>query len=316
MMLFRTTSTFLSQSIRPLSCARLLSCTVLSRKEEDIVVIGGGPGGYVAAIKAGQLGLSVTCVEGRGALGGTCLNVGCIPGKALLHASHLYHEAQHDFAKRGIIIDGTIRVDLGKMMAEKDSSVRGLTSGIEGLFKKYKVKYAKGWGKITGPNSVQVTDASGNTSVIQAKHIVIATGSEVSPLPGIPIDEVDIISSTGALSLPKVPKSMVVIGGGVIGLELGSVWSRLGADVTVVEFMPAIAAGADGKMAGALQRALQNQGLKFKLSTKVAAASKNPGGGVDLTLQPAAGGETTTLNVEKVLVSVGRRPFTEGLGLA
>lgn len=285
-------------------------------RAEDLVVIGGGPGGYVAAIKAGQLGLSVTCVEGRGTLGGTCLNVGCIPSKALLHSSHLFHEAQHDFAKRGLIIDGSIRVDLDKLMASKAAAVKGLTTGIEGLFKKNKVKYAKGWGKIVSPGAVQVTDAAGSTSVIEAKHILIATGSEVAPLPGLTIDEVDIVSSTGALSLQQVPKTMAVIGGGVIGLELGSVWSRLGAQVTVVEFMPAIAAGADAKMATAFQSALASQGLQFKLSTKVTAAAKNPSGGVDLTLQPAAGGETSTLHVDKVLVSVGRRPFTTGLGLA
>jgi dihydrolipoamide dehydrogenase len=305
-----------SSSLLALARSTRMFSSSLPGLKDDVVIIGGGPGGYETAIKAGQLGLSVTCVEGRGTLGGTCLNVGCIPSKALLHDSHDYHEAKHNFAKRGLIIDGSIHMDIAKMMASKAEVVKGLTGGIEHLFRKYKVKYAKGWGKILSANTVQVTDNSGNTSVLEAANIVIATGSEVAPLPGIDIDEVDILSSTGALSIPSVPQKMVVIGGGVIGLELGSVWSRLGAEVTVVEFMPSIAAGADGQMATALKNALQSQGIKFMLGTKVTKATKQGPGAVELTLEPAAGGAASTMTVDKVLVCVGRRPYTTGLGLA
>mmetsp|Transcript_14387 Transcript_14387/g.21537 ORF Transcript_14387/g.21537 Transcript_14387/m.21537 type:complete len:513 (-) Transcript_14387:41-1579(-) len=282
--------------------------------QDDLIVIGGGPGGYVAAIKAAQIGMKVTCVEGRGSLGGTCLNVGCIPSKALLHSSHLYEEALHDFPKRGIMIDGSISMDVNKLMKQKDQAVKGLTSGIEFLFKKNKVNYVKGWGKITGPNSVSVNGNDGKTHELEGKNILIATGSDVASLPGINIDEKDVISSTGALSLDKVPEKMVVIGGGVIGLELGSVWSRLGADVTVIEFMPSIAAGADAQVAKAFQKILKSQGIKFKMNAKVTEATPSDGG-VKVVVEPSKGGDSETLTVDKVLVSVGRSPFTKDLGL-
>ncbi|KAJ3329795.1 dihydrolipoamide dehydrogenase precursor [Blyttiomyces sp. JEL0837] len=217
-------------------------------KEYDVVVIGGGPGGYVAAIKAAQLGLKTACVEGRGALGGTCLNVGCIPSKSLLHNSHLYHLAHDEFSKRGIEVSG-LKLNLDKMLKSKEKSVDGLTKGVEFLLKKNKPDYVKGWGKIVKPNEISVDLADGTKSTLTAKNIIIATGSEPSPFPGITIDEEVIVTSTGALSLKKVPEKMMVIGGGVIGLELGSVWKRLGAECTVVEFADAIGAGMDADMA-------------------------------------------------------------------
>ncbi|KAJ3035050.1 dihydrolipoamide dehydrogenase precursor [Rhizophlyctis rosea] len=280
----------------------------------DVVVVGGGPGGYVAAIKAAQLGLKTACVEGRGALGGTCLNVGCIPSKSLLHNSHLYHSAKHDFKKRGIEV-GEVSFNLDTMLGQKEKSVKQLTGGIEGLFKKYKAEYFKGWGKITGPNEVSVDGVDGSKSSLKAKNIIIATGSEVTPFPGIEIDEEQIISSTGALSLKKVPEKMVVIGGGVIGLELGSVWGRLGAEVTTVEYLDAIGAGMDADLAKSFQKTLTKQGMKFKLGTKVISAKKNSNGKIDVVVEPAKGGAQETLEVDVVLVAIGRRPFTEGLGL-
>ncbi|KAJ3187345.1 dihydrolipoamide dehydrogenase precursor [Gaertneriomyces sp. JEL0708] len=290
--------------------AVLLRRYASSSSEYDVVVVGGGPGGYVAAIKASQLGLKTACVEGRGALGGTCLNVGCIPSKSLLHNSHLYKEALHDFANRGIEVEG-VKLNLEKMLGQKDKSVKGLTGGIEMLFRKNKTDYVKGWGKIVGPNEVQVD--GGKT--LKTKNIIIATGSEVSPFPGIEIDEESIVSSTGALSLKKVPEKMMVIGGGVIGLELGSVWGRLGAEVTTVEYLNAIGAGMDADLAKAFQKTLQKQGMKFKLSTKVISAKKNANGKVDVVIEPAKGGSQETVEVDVVLVAIGRRPNTKGLGL-
>ncbi|CAD5109810.1 dihydrolipoyl dehydrogenase [Zestomonas carbonaria] len=279
----------------------------------DVVVIGGGPGGYNAAIKAGQLGLKVACVEGRETLGGTCLNVGCMPSKALLHASELYEAATGgEFATLGIEVKP--RLDLAQMMKQKADSVAGLTKGIEFLFRKHKAEWIKGWGRIDGPGRVVVTAADGSQQVLEAKDIVIATGSEPTPLPGVEIDNRRILDSTGALSLEEVPKHLVVIGAGVIGLELGSVWRRLGAEVTVVEFLDRICPGLDGETAKTLQRSLGKQGMKFKLGAKVTGAVASAKG-VTLSLEPVAGGAAETLEADYVLVAIGRRPYTQGLGL-
>ena len=285
----------------------------MSDKQYDLVIIGGGPGGYVAAIRAAQLGMKTACVEGRGALGGTCLNVGCIPSKALLQSSEKYADAAKHFAAHGIKVDG-LGLDLGAMMGRKDKVVKDLTTGIEFLFKKNKVDYIKGWGSIPAAGSVKVALDGGGEETLAAKNILIATGSESTPLPGVETDEKQIVTSTGALALDKVPGKMVVIGAGVIGLEMGSVWSRLGAEVTVVEFLDRILPGMDGDIAKQTQRVLGKQGLKFKLGTKVTAAA-NGKGGVTLTLEPAKGGEAEQLKSDVVLVAIGRRPYTEGLGL-
>jgi dihydrolipoamide dehydrogenase len=277
----------------------------------DLVVIGGGPGGYVCAIRAAQLGLSVACVEKRGALGGTCLNVGCIPSKALLHTSHLYETAAHHMKDIGVSC-GKVDLDLKTMMGHKDKVVADNTGGIEFLFKKNKIAYLKGTGRIVGPGKVAVEGESAGE--IAAKTIVIATGSEVAPLPGVEIDEDRIVSSTGALALSKVPKKMVVIGAGVIGLELGSVWRRLGAEVTVVEFLDHILPPMDGEVRKQAQRLLAKQGLDFKLGTKVTAA-KATKSGVTLTVEPAKGGDSEEVKADVVLVAIGRRPYTQGLGL-
>jgi len=281
--------------------------------ELDVVVVGGGPGGYVCAIKAAQLGLKTACVEGRGTLGGTCLNVGCIPSKALLHNSHLYHEALHDFAGRGIKLQG-VELDLPAMMGAKSKSIKQLTGGIEFLFKKNKVTYAKGWGKITGPNEVTVNKADGTSEVLRAKNIVIATGSESTPLPGVEVDEKMIVTSTGALEFDSVPESMLVVGGGVIGLEMGSVWSRLGSKVECVEFLDRILPGIDDEVAKETQKILKKQGFKFTLGTKVTAC-RIVGDSVEVDMESRDGSKKETKIFSKVLVSIGRRPFTEGLGL-
>lgn len=279
----------------------------------DIVILGGGPGGYNAAIRAGQLGLKAACVEGRATLGGTCLNVGCMPSKALLHASELYEAAVGtEFAHLGIEVKPTL--NLAQMMKQKAESVAGLTKGIEFLFRKNKVEWIKGWGHIDGPGKVSVTDAQGNKTELLAKDIIIATGSEPTPLPGVTIDNQRILDSTGALSLGEVPRHLVVIGAGVIGLELGSVWRRLGAQVTVVEYLDRICPGTDLEAGKTLQRALGKQGISFKLGTKVTAATPSPAG-VQLSLEAAAGGNGETLEADYVLVAIGRRPFTQGLGL-
>ena len=240
----------------------------MSDESFDLVVIGGGPGGYVAAIKAAQLGMKVACVEKRGSLGGTCLNVGCIPSKALLHSSHLYHEAKGGLDKHGIKVTG-VELDLDAMMDHKDDVVETLTKGIEGLFKKNKVTYVVGHGAIDGPGKVKVTLKDGGERVLEAKSIVIATGSESMPLPGVEVDEERIVSSTGALELEAVPEHLVVIGGGYIGLEMGAVWHRLGSKVTVVEFLDRITPGMDGEVSKQFQRILAKQGIAFKLGTKV-----------------------------------------------
>ena len=279
----------------------------------DVIIIGGGPGGYVAAIRAAQLGMKVACVEKRGALGGTCLNVGCIPSKALLQSSHHFESASHEFAAHGVKT-GKVSLDLTTMMGRKDKVVDDLTKGIEFLLKKNKVDYIIGAGVITAADTVVVSPVKGKKQTLKTENIIIATGSEVAPLPGVTIDEKRIVSSTGALALAAVPKSMVVVGGGVIGLELGSVWRRLGADVTVVEFLDNILPGMDGEVVKQMTRTLKKQGFKFNLKSKVtgAKATKND---VTLTVEPRDGGKAEKIKADVVLVAIGRRPYTEGLGL-
>ncbi len=283
----------------------------MAEHDYDLLIIGSGPGGYVAAIRAAQLGLKTACVESRETLGGTCLNVGCIPSKALLHASEIYEEAHTgSLEKFGIKLTGA-KLDLKQMMAEKTKAVGELTGGIEFLFKKNKVDWIKGHGAFTGPNNV---DVGGKT--VTAKNIMIATGSSVTPLPGVDIDNAKgvVVDSTGALELPKVPKHMVVIGGGVIGLELGSVWRRLGAEVTVVEFLDQILPGMDGDIRKDSARIFKKQGFKIKTSTKVTGCTVK-GKKATLTMEPAKGGDAETLEADAVLVAIGRRPNTEGLAL-
>jgi dihydrolipoamide dehydrogenase len=277
----------------------------------DVVVIGAGPGGYVAAIRAAQLGLKTACAESRETLGGTCLNVGCIPSKALLHASELFEEAAHGtLAKWGVKTSG-VEVDVATMQGEKSKAVKELTGGIEFLFKKNKVEWLKGRASFEDAHKVKVGDRT-----VSAKNIVIATGSSVTPLPGVEVDNEQgrIVDSTGALALPKVPKTMVVIGGGVIGLELGSVWRRLGSEVTVVEFLDEILPGMDGEVRKEAHKILKKQGMEFRTGTKVTEAEAKKGG-VTLTVEPAKGGDAETIEAEVVLVSIGRRPNTDGLGL-
>ncbi|TIB16613.1 hypothetical protein E3P93_00995 [Wallemia ichthyophaga] len=281
----------------------------------DVVIIGGGPGGYVAAIRAGQEGLRTACIESRGSLGGTCLNVGCIPSKALLNNSHHYEAAHHDMKHRGVDI-GNVSLNLDTMMKAKDTSVTGLTKGVEGLLKKNKVDYIKGTGSFNSPNKIDVNLLDGGETQVEAKNVIIATGSEVTPFPGqgLEIDEKQVISSTGALDLPKVPKKMVVIGGGIIGLELGSVWRRLGAEVTVVEFMGSVGAGMDGEIAKNFQKILAKQGVEFKVNTKVVSAEKHADG-VKLNVEDVKDGKSEAIDAEVVLCSIGRRPVTRNLGL-
>lgn len=275
----------------------------------DVLVIGAGPGGYVAAIRAAQLGLKVACAEARETLGGTCLNVGCIPSKALLHASEYYEEAHSGaLAKFGVKVSG-VELDLDQMHAEKSKAVGELTKGIEGLFKKNKVEWLKGLAAFVSKDTVEV---GGRT--VRAKNIVIATGSSVTPLPGVTIDEKIVVSSTGALALPKVPAHLVVIGGGVIGLELGSVWKRLGAKVTVVEFLDQILPGMDGEIRKEANKLFKKQGLEMKLSTKVTGVVVK-GGKASVTIEPAAGGVAEVIEADAVLVAIGRKPNTDGLAL-
>ncbi len=275
----------------------------------DLVVIGAGPGGYECAIRAAQLGMTVACVEKRDRLGGTCLNIGCIPSKALLHASELFAEAGHAFAEMGINV-GTPTIDLKKFLAFKDEAVDGNTKGVEFLFKKNKIEWVKGEGRIKAPGAVEVAGR-----VLATKNIVIATGSDVARLPGIEIDEKQIVSSTGAIALDKAPARLLVIGGGVIGLELGSVWGRLGAKVTVVEFLDAILPGMDGEVAKNFQRILKKQGFDFKLGSKVTKVEKTKTA-LKVSVEPAKGGEAQIVEADVVLVAVGRVPYTQGLGLA
>lgn len=279
----------------------------------DVVIIGGGPGGYIAAIRAAQLGLKTACVEKRGALGGTCLNVGCIPSKALLQSSELYAETKHGLEEHGVKLSG-VDLDLAAMMTRKGKVVSQLTGGIEGLFKKNKVTYFKGAGRFVDATTIEVALNDGGTETIKARETIIATGSTHVDLPGVEIDEKRIVSSTGALEFEKVPGRLVVIGGGVIGLELGSVWSRLGSAVTVVEFMDRITPEMDGEVSKQFQRILGRQGLKFRLSTKVTGADTS-GEAIRLTVEPAKGGDAETIEADAVLVAIGRKPYTEGLGL-
>ena len=280
----------------------------------DLVVIGAGPGGYVAAIRASQLGMKVAMVEKRTTLGGTCLNVGCIPSKALLQSSHLFEEAGHDLAVHGITV-APPTLDFAQLMKRKGEVVGATTKGVEFLFKKNKITTFTGAGRIDKAGAVSVLGADGAVQdTLAAKNILIASGSEVTPLPGVAIDEKKIVSSTGGLELTEVPKRLVVIGAGIIGLELGSVWRRLGSDVTVVEFLDRIAPGIDDEITKHFQRALAKQGLKFKLGSKVTKAETGVSG-VKLTVEPAKGGASEILEADVVLVAIGRRPFVEGLGL-
>lgn len=279
----------------------------------DVVIIGGGPGGYNCAIRAGQLGLKTAIIESRGKLGGTCLNVGCIPSKALLHASEYYEAARKTFPSMGVKVEG-LSLDLPQMLKQKNEAVDGLTKGVEFLMKKNKVDYVKGMGRIAGKGRVEVTAEDGGKQVLEAKNIVIATGSVPAGLPGIEIDEERIVSSTGALDLQEVPKKLMVIGAGVIGLELGSVWRRLGAEVTVVEFLDRITPGMDGEVSTALQRVLKKQGMTFELGQKVTAVEKT-GDSLQVSIEPAKGGQGRILEADVVLVAIGRKPFTANLGL-
>jgi dihydrolipoamide dehydrogenase len=296
--------------------ARSFSSTKAVGNDYDVVVVGGGPGGYVAAIKAGQLGLKTACVEMRGTLGGTCLNVGCIPSKALLTSSHHYHDAKHHFEEHGIKINGEVTMDVDKMLESKSKTVQGLTGGIEHLLKKHKVDYFKGKGALGGTNTVNVTLNDGGSESLSTKNIVIATGSEVTPLPPVPVDNAvgKIVDSTGALDISKVPENMAVIGGGVIGLEMGSVWSRLGANVEVIEFMDRLCPAMDKELTKKFQQTLKKQGFKFSMKTKVM-KSEVSDDGVLLTTEAAAGGKEETKKYDIVLVATGRRPYTDGLGL-
>ncbi|MFC3072236.1 dihydrolipoyl dehydrogenase [Shinella pollutisoli] len=282
----------------------------------DLIVIGSGPGGYVCAIKAAQLGLKVAVVEKRATYGGTCLNVGCIPSKALLHASETYAHAAHGMEALGI--DGVKpTLNLAKMMGHKDATVKANVDGVAFLFKKNKIDAFRGTGKVLGQGRVSVTGEDGGEQVLETKNIVIATGSDVAGIPGVPveIDEKVVISSTGGIALEKVPGHLVVVGGGVIGLELGSVWSRLGAKVTVVEYLDTILGGMDGEVSKQFQRMLAKQGMDFKLGAKVTGVEKS-GKGARVTFEPVKGGEATTIEADVVLIATGRKPYTEGLGLA
>ncbi len=279
----------------------------------DVVIIGGGPGGYNCAIRAGQLGLKTAIIEKRGKLGGTCLNVGCIPSKAMLHASEYYEAALKTFPSLGISVSG-LTLDLQKMMAQKEDAVDGLTKGVEFLMKKNKVDYLKGTGRILGAGRVEVSAEDGTKSNLEARNIVIATGSDVAGLPNIEIDEERIVSSTGALSLPAVPRSLVVIGAGVIGLELGSVWRRLGAQVTVVEFLDKILPPMDGEVSKQAERIFKKQGMAFELGRKVVAVERTNAGLIVAT-EAAKGGDPKPFEADVVLVAIGRKPFTTDLGL-
>ena len=281
----------------------------------DLIVIGTGPGGYVCAIKAAQLGLKTAVVEKRETLGGTCLNIGCIPSKALLHATDMFAEANHSLPELGVDV-GKPKLNLDKMMAHKDTTVKSNVEGIAFLMKKNKIDVYHGTGKILGEGKVEVASDKGETQQLETSNVVIATGSDVAGIPGVDVDfdEKVIVSSTGALELSKVPKHMIVVGGGVIGLELGSVWARLGAKVTVVEFLDKILGQMDKDVSKQFQRMLAKQGLTFKLGSKVTGVAKS-GTGADVTFEPVKGGEAQTLSADIVLVATGRKPYTEGLGL-
>ena len=278
----------------------------------DIIVIGGGPGGYVAAIRASQLGKKTACIESRGALGGTCLNIGCIPSKSLLHSSELFKKANSEFKSLGINT-GNISIDISKMMQHKKKSVDTLTKGVEFLFKKNKVTYFKGHGSFLDTNNIEIKLNDGTKKSIKGKNIVVATGSSVLSLPNITIDEKVIVSSTGALSLPKIPKKLIVIGGGYIGLEMGSVWSRLGSQVEVIEYLDHITPGMDKEISDSFLKILKKQGLKFHLSTKVNSVKKNSNGAIVEAMSKE--GDIKKFDADVVLMSVGRKPNTNGLNL-
>jgi dihydrolipoyl dehydrogenase len=279
----------------------------------DLVVIGTGPGGYVCAVRAAQLGMKVAVVEKDPTLGGTCLNVGCMPSKALLHASEMFEEAAHSFAKMGVSVSAP-KLDLPAMMNFKQQGIDGNVKGVEFLMKKNKIEVIHGRGKVLGTGKVEVTGGDGKTQIVETKNIVIATGSDIARLKGIEIDEKRIVSSTGALSLGKVPGKLLIVGAGVIGLELGSVWHRLGAEVTVVEFLDRILPGMDGEVAKQFQRILEKQGFTFRLGAKVTGVDTS-GKTLSAQIEPAAGGKPETLEADVVLVCIGRVPYTEGLGL-
>jgi dihydrolipoamide dehydrogenase len=279
----------------------------------DLVVIGSGPGGYVCAIRAAQLGMKVAVVEKMKTLGGTCLNIGCIPSKALLHASEMFDEAGHGLAPLGVVV-APPKLDLAAMMKHKDVTVAANVNGVAYLFKKNKIDWVSGEGRIAAPGNVTVKAPDGKESALDTKAIVIAAGSDFARLPGVEIDEKRIVSSTGALSLPAPPKKLLVVGAGIIGLELGSVWRRLGSEVTVVEFLDHVLTGIDAEVAKLMQRTLEKQGFAFHLSHKLAKVETS-GTGVKATIEPSAGGEGKTLDADVVLVAVGRRPYTQGLGL-
>ncbi len=285
----------------------------MTQENFDVVVIGGGPGGYVAAIRAAQLGLKTACVEKRDTLGGTCLNVGCIPSKALLEASHKFHDAAHNLGDLGISV-GSPKVDVKKLIDKKNEIVSGLTQGISGLLKKNKVANITGTGSFVDKNTLEVTDKSGKKSKIGAKNFIIATGSEVTDLPGVKIDEKVIVSSTGALDLKEVPKKIAVIGAGVIGLEMASVWGRFGAQVEVIEFLDKITPTMDNEVSKQFKRILEKQGFKFRLSTKVTSVNKK-GNGAQLEIESVKDGKKEKLDADIVLVAIGRRPNTANLGL-
>ncbi|KZC08744.1 PREDICTED: dihydrolipoyl dehydrogenase, mitochondrial [Dufourea novaeangliae] len=316
--------TLVTTSVKPACIKRVVPGLTAAQQrryastvDADLVVIGGGPGGYVASIKAAQLGMKTVCVEKGATLGGTCLNVGCIPSKSLLNNSHYYHMAHSgDLKNRGINVEN-VKLNLEKLMEQKVNVVKALTGGIAGLFKKNKVEWVNGHGKITGQNQVTALGPDGSVvSTINTKNIIIATGSEVTPFPGIEIDEKQVVSSTGALSLNSVPKRLIVIGAGVIGLELGSVWQRLGSQVTAVEFLPSIGgAGIDGEVSQTLQKILAKQGLAFKLGTKVTAA-KRSGSDIIVSVEDAKDpSKKEDVPCDVLLVCVGRRPYTNNLGL-
>ena len=277
----------------------------------DVIVIGGGPGGYVCAIRAAQLGHKTACIESRGSLGGTCLNIGCIPSKSLLHSAEMYHKANKEFDKIGITTGG-LSLDISKMMKHKTKTVQGLTKGIEFLFKKNKVTYIKGHGSFHSKNEINITSADGSKSQVKGKHIIIATGSSVSTLPNIKIDEKIVVSSTGALDLEKVPKKMIVIGGGVIGLELGTVWMKLGAEVEVIEYMDHILPGMDKEVSDSFYKILKKQGIKFNLSSKVTAVKNNEN---SASVEFEKDGKKEKVEADVVLVCIGRKANTEGLSL-
>ena len=281
----------------------------------DVIIIGSGPGGYVCAIKAAQLGLKVAVIEKRATFGGTCLNIGCIPSKALLHASEMFHEAGHTMDALGVEV-GKPKLNLGKMMAHKDATVKSNVEGVAFLFKKNKIDSFIGHGKVLGEGKVSVTADDGKTQELEAKNVVIATGSDVAGIPGVDvdIDEKIIVSSTGAIALDKVPGHIVVVGGGVIGLEMGSVWGRLGAKVTVIEYLDKLLGGMDGEVAKQFQRILAKQGMDIKVSAKVTGVEK-AGKGAKVSFEPVKGGDAETIEADVVLIATGRKPFTEGLGL-